>query len=73
MVRMNLRIARIQNRLSQKELALKIGVSQQTVAKWERGATTPAEFKTIRTLANELDTPAERLFPDVFSPDQVAE
>lgn len=73
MIRMNLRIARIKNDMSQKELAIKIGVSQQTVAKWERGATTPSEFKTIRTLANELDTPAECLFPDVFSPPQMAE
>lgn len=64
--RMKLRVARIESGLSQKELALKIGVSQQTIAKWERGITTPSEFKQIRALERELGENADTMFPDIF-------
>lgn len=64
---MKLRLARIENGLSQKELALKVGVSQQTIAKWEKGITTPSQFSQIRKLSNELDAQPKTIFPDIFS------
>lgn len=73
MARMRLKIARIESGLSQKELALRVGVSQQTIAKWELGLTTPSEFKQIRAIENELDASAKSLFPDVFQPDVIAD
>lgn len=70
---MKLRLARIENGLSQKELALKIGVSQQTIAKWEKGITTPSQFSQIRAISNELDAQPKAIFPDIFSQLQEAE
>jgi transcriptional regulator with XRE-family HTH domain len=64
--RMKLRIARIESGLSQKELSLKVGVSQQTIAKWERGVTTPSQFSQIKQVAKELDAKPACIFPDVF-------
>lgn len=73
-MRMRLRLARIEARLSQKELSLIVGVSQQTIAKWERGVTTPAQFSQIRALEKALGQPASVLFPDLFSvPEPLAE
>ena len=37
----NLKIARAKKDMTQKELAEQIGVSRQTVSKWELGSTTP--------------------------------
>ena len=70
---MKLRIARIENGFSQKELALKVGVSQQTIAKWEKGITTPSQFSQIRAISNELDAQPKAIFPDIFSQLQEAE
>lgn len=70
---MKLRIARIENGLSQKELALKIGVSQQTIAKWEKGITTPSQFSQIRAISKELAAQPKAIFPDIFSQLQEAE
>ena len=67
MARMKLRLARIENGLSQKELAIKIGVSQQTIAKWEKGITTPSQFSQIRQISKELDTQPKKIFPDIFN------
>lgn len=72
-MRMLLRVKRIENRYSQKELAVKIGVSQQTIAKWEKGVTTPSEFKQIRLLENLLNAEARDLFPDLFDESAMAE
>lgn len=72
-VRMKLRLARIESGLSQKELALRVGVSQQTIAKWELGLTTPSHFGQIRQVENELTAPAEKLFPDIFEAEPLAE
>lgn len=72
-VRMKLRVARIESGLSQKELALRVGVSQQTIAKWELGVTTPSHFGQIRQVEDELDTPAKKLFPDIFEAEPLAE
>lgn len=64
--RTDLLVARVRKRLSQRELAAGVGVSQQTIAKWERGITTPSHFAHIRAMELALGEPAERLFPDIF-------
>lgn len=72
--RKKLKIARISADLSQKDLAEAVGVSQQTIAKWELGITTPSHFTHLRLLENTLDEPADRLFPDIFhDPEVLAE
>lgn len=72
--RKELKIARISAELSQKQLSEIIGVSQQTIAKWELGVTTPSHFTHLRLLENALDEPADLLFPDIFeAPEVVAE
>lgn len=62
-----LKIARVESGLSQKDLADVIGVSQQTIAKWELGITTPNHFKHLRALEKILKKPSAILFPDLFS------
>lgn len=64
--RMQLKIARINAELSQKQLAEIAGVSQQTIAKWERGISNPSHFKHMRAISVALDQPIDVLFADVF-------
>ncbi len=45
MISMNLKFLRVKSGFSQEELAEKIGVSRQTVAKWENGETLPDVVK----------------------------
>lgn len=45
MISMNIRILRKKNKLSQEQLAEKIDVSRQTVAKWENGEALPDIYK----------------------------
>ena len=47
-------------RLSQEEIADRLGVSRQTYAKWETGATTP-ELKYCRMLANLFEISLDAL------------
>jgi transcriptional regulator with XRE-family HTH domain len=68
-IRLHLKVARIAKGLSQSEVSEIVGVSQQTIAKWERGVTTPSQFSHLRALENALDEPADVLFPDIFSAD----
>ncbi|WZL14762.1 transcriptional regulator [Vibrio phage vB_VpaM_XM1] len=63
---MALKLARIESRLTQKELAEKVGVTQQTIAKWERGISTPNHFKDMREIEKVLGKPIEQMFADVF-------
>lgn len=72
-MRMFLRIKRIENGYSQRELGAIVKVSQQTIAKWEKGITTPSEFKQIRLLENLLNADARDLFPDLFNDYTLAE
>lgn len=65
-MRINLRVARVRNQFTQLELAQKVGVSQQTVAKWERGVTAPSHLATIKILECILGESGKYLFPDVF-------
>lgn len=74
-IRTALKVARIEANLTQNKLASKVGVTQQTIAKWELGITTPNHFKHLRALELTLNKPAALLFPDIFmnthSPDPV--
>lgn len=64
--RIALKVARIEAGLTQKQLADRVGVTQQTIAKWERGVSTPCHFKHMRSLERELKKPIEVLFSDLF-------
>lgn len=64
--RIGLKLARIEANLTQKELAKNIGVTQQTIAKWERGVSTPNHFKYMRAIEKELNKPIEKMFADLF-------
>lgn len=46
-LRDSLKTARMLKRISQEEAAVKIGVSQNTVSRWEIGATTPNALNLI--------------------------
>src|SRR5699024_10426079 len=45
MIDMNIRVLRKKNKLSQEQLAEKVNVSRQTVAKWESGEALPDSYK----------------------------
>ena len=51
---------RIENKLSQDELAEKLGVSAQAVSKWERGKSTP-DLAVIVPMAKLLRISTDRL------------
>ena len=63
-----IRTARRSRSMTQKDLAEKIGVTQQAVQLWESGKTTPGADK-ISDLADELRIPIARLL-NSFQPDQ---
>lgn len=50
-------------KLSQLELAAKLGVDRSTIAKWETGAHSPRTDK-LRMLARILDCSLEELLPN---------
>lgn len=52
--------------LTQAQLAKKVGISQQTVSKYELGRITPGHFSLIRQYEKALGVSAEDLFPDIF-------
>lgn len=52
---------RIKRNLSQRELADKIGVSQQAVAKWENGSSKPT-LDNVQNIADALDVSLTDLF-----------
>lgn len=66
MDRLAFKIARITAGYTQQTLADEIGVSQQTVAKWEAGTNTPQRMKIIKMLEVLLNKNMGELFPDVF-------
>ncbi len=67
MDRLAFKIARITAGYTQQTLADEIGVSQQTVAKWESGMNTPQRMKVMKELEVLLNKNMGELFPDVFS------
>lgn len=72
MIGMNLKYFRRQNGLSQEELAEKIEVSRQSVAKWENGETLPDIIK-CRELANLFGTTIDSLINYSFEEEQLVE
>lgn len=60
-------VSRIKAGLSQKELADKIGVTQQSVTKWEKGLTQPSSFRIMNELEAVLKSKKECMFPDIFN------
>lgn len=66
MARTALRAGRISAGLTQAQLAARIGITQQTLSRHERGIRSPEQFKTIRGYERELGQPARALFPDIF-------
>lgn len=65
--RLELKAARVRKGLRQSDLAELINVSQQTIAKWEIGKSSPRTLVMIRHLSTTLETPMETLFPDIFA------
>jgi len=57
---MNLKYIRKNEGMSQKELALKVGVNQTAVSKWERGDNNPSLEKLIR-ISEALNCSLEEL------------
>lgn len=72
MISMNLKYLRKQFGLSQEELAEKIDVSRQSVAKWESGETLPDILK-CRELANLFETTIDNLMNYSFEQDYFVE
>ena len=66
-MRSRLKDARVHAGYTQKQLALILGVSQQTVSKYETKVITPSHFKIIRQYERVLGVEAEALFPDIFA------
>lgn len=72
MIGMNLKYFRKQGGLSQEELAEKIDVSRQSVAKWESGETLPDIIK-CRELANLFGTTIDNLINYSFENEKLVE
>ena len=72
MIGMNLKYFRKREGLSQEELAEKIEVSRQSVAKWESGETLPDIVK-CRELANLFGTTIDNLINYSFEEEQLVE
>ena len=66
MERAALRESRIKAGMTQAQLAARLGITQQTLSKHERGIRSPGHFRVIRGYERELKTPAKALFPDIF-------
>ena len=58
-----IRELRIAQKLSQQELATKLGIDRSTVAKWETGNHSPRTDK-LRQLAKVLNCSLEELLPN---------
>lgn len=54
--------------LSQKELGLKLGVSQQMIGQWETGKANP-KIETLEKIADALNVSLKDLMPDSFERD----
>ena len=65
-MRTALKAARKSAGYTQFQMAVILGVSQQTVSKYEKAVITPSHFRIIREYERLLGVRAEQLFPDVF-------
>lgn len=66
-MRSRLKEARKSAGYTQQQIAVLLGVSQQTVSKHETAVITPSHFRLIREYERVLGVEAETLFPDVFA------
>lgn len=55
---------RKKNNLSQEELGLELGVSRQTISKWEAGLSYP-DFQRLVMLSDFFDIPLDELVKDI--------
>ena len=51
---------------TQLQMAVMLGVSQQTVSKFEKAVIKTSHFRIIRDCERLLGVRAEQLFPDIF-------
>lgn len=58
---MNIKKYRIRAKLKQQELADKIGVSNNTISRWELGKFAPSDVAVIKKLLKELNCTFEEL------------
>lgn len=65
-MRLVLKAARVGQGLTQHDVAHAMGVSQQTIAKWESGKAAPSRLETMRKLGRLLKAHPRDLFPDIF-------
>ena len=63
MKRLNLKIRRIQKGLSQKELAKKVGLTNQSISDFETGRLNPS-YEVMQRISTELDSSVDHLFFD---------
>lgn len=66
-MRSQLKKARINAGYTQQQIAVHLGISQQTVSKHEAAKAMPGHFRIIREYESLLGVPAEKLFPDIFN------
>ena len=59
---MNIKLKRISKELTQKELANKVGISHVTLSRIEKGSCENITLKTMKKLAEALDTTVQDLF-----------
>ncbi|MBQ4252454.1 MAG: helix-turn-helix transcriptional regulator, partial [Erysipelotrichaceae bacterium] len=59
---------RMAKAITQEEIAYRLGVSKNTVSRWERGINLP-DYKVLSKLAEQLDTEADEILrgEDSFS------
>lgn len=65
-----IRLIRSKNRLSQEELADKLGVSRQTVSKWESGISYP-EIEKLIAVSDMFDVSIDYLLKDNYIDDNI--
>lgn len=61
MKRLNLKIRRIQKGLTQKELAKRVGLTNQSISDFETGKLNPS-FEVMKRISKELDSSVDDLF-----------
>lgn len=67
MPKISLEAARVNAKLTQKELAEKLGVSNSTIVNWEKGETEPS-LSQLRMISELSGIPMDFLFvPDKFN------
>src|SRR5699024_5484531 len=64
MIDMNIRVLRKKNKLSQEQLAEKVNVSRQTVAKWESGEALPDIYK-CKALSEIFQVSVEQMYKNM--------